>query len=434
MNRLAVALLVLCLPFLLTQGDADAEPNWPHWRGPNENGLVHEGNPPVTWNESTTIKWKAEIPGMGHATPLVWGNRIFVQTAMQTDQKVEAESPARRPPPPYLFRYAVLALDRETGKVLWEKTVREAQPHEGMHPTSSYASTSGTTDGERLYAYFGSQGLYCLDLDGNLKWDRDFGDQRIRASFGEGNSPTLHGNTLLINWDHEDDSFLAALDKRSGEELWRVARDEPTSWTTPCVVDRGGKAQVIVPGTGRTRSYDLSTGKLIWECAGLGTNVVPMPVHANGVVYVTSGHRSPAMQAILLDKAKGDIAGTDAVLWSISENTPYVSSPLLYGDRLYFVSNRNAILSCYNAKTGDILFGPEKLEGMKGVYASFLGVDDRVYISDLGGTTLVIRNSPELEVIASNKIDESISASPVVVGDELYLRGQQHLYCIANTE
>ena len=429
MKRCVLVSLSLCLLPVLALADTDQKSYWPHWRGPNGNGLVDQGDPPVEWDETRNIRWKVKIPGMGHATPLVWGDRIFVQTAVQTEKVVEDADTDTRP-----LQYSVLALDRSSGEVLWERTVREARPHEGMHPTASFASPSGATDGERLYAYFGSQGLYCLDLDGNLKWEKDLGEMRIRNSFGEGSSPTIYGNTLLINWDHEGDSFIVALDKLTGEELWRNERDEVTSWSTPLVVEYKGKHQVIVSASGRTRSYDLASGKLIWECAGLGTNVIPMPVHANGVVYVTSGHRDPAMQAILLDKASGDITGSDAVLWSIDQDTPYVSSPLLYGNRLYFLKNRNAILSCYDAETGEAFYGPQRLEGMKQVYASLVGVKDRVYISGLEGITLVIRNGSEYEVLASNKIDEPIAASPVVVGDELYLRGNGHLYCIAEDE
>ena len=423
--------LGLCLLPALVRAEVNDRSSWPHWRGPNGNGLVDRGDPPVEWSETKNIRWKVKIPGMGHATPIVWGDRIFVQTAVQTDKAVENAGTGGPSTPPFLFQYRVLALDRKNGKVLWEKTVREAHPHEGMHPTSSFASTSGTTDGERLYAYFGSQGLYCFDLDGNPKWEVDLGDTRIRSSWGEGSSPTIYGNTMVINWDHEGESFIVALDKRTGKELWRTARDEATSWSTPLVVKHGDKAQVIVSASRRTRSYDLATGDLIWECGGLGSNVVPTPLYANGVVYVTSGHRNPAMQAILLDKAKGDITGSDAVLWVIDQNTPYVSSPLLYGDRLYFLRNRNAILSCYNARTGEMVYGPQRLEGMKSVYASLVGVRNRVYIAGLEGTTLVIKNGPEYEVVASNAIDEGIAASPVVVGDDLYLRGDQHLYCIA---
>lgn len=426
MKRTCLVLALVCLTMVWE----DAQANWPHWRGPNENGLIKQGNPPLEWGEGKNIRWKAKIPGMGHATPIVWGDRIFVQTAVQTEKIIEGVEADRRSAPPYVYQYKVMALDRNNGKLIWEKTVRETHPHEGMHQTASFASTSGITDGKYLYAFFGSQGLYCLDMDGNVKWEKDFGKMRTRNSFGEGTSPALFGNTMVINWDHEDASFIVALDKMTGKELWRKDRDEVTSWSTPFIVAHKGKHQVIVSASAQTKSYDLETGKVIWECAGLGTNVIPTPVYANGIVYVMSGHRRPALQAIVLDKAKGDITGTDAILWSLSNDTPYVSSPLLYGDRLYFMKDRNGILSCYNAKTGEALYGPLRLEGMRRVYASLVGVNDRVYISDLGGTTLVIKNGDAFEVLASNVLDEGMAASPVVIGDTLYLRGESHLYCI----
>jgi outer membrane protein assembly factor BamB len=426
MRRLSFVLTVVCLA--LVWGDAQA--NWPHWRGPNENGLVDQGNPPIEWNESKNIRWKTKIPGLGHATPIVWEDRIYVQTAVQTEKTVEGSAEEGRSAPLNVYQYKVIALDRIKGNVIWEKVVREINPHEGMHQTASFASTSGITDGEYLYAFFGSQGLYCLDMDGNLKWEKDFGKMTVKNSFGEGTSPTIYGNTMIINWDHEGDSFIVALNKKTGKEIWRNERSEQTSWSTPLVIAHKGKHQVVIGASSKTRSYDFETGKLIWECSGLGSNVIPMPVYADGIVYVMSGHRRPALQAIVLDKAKGDITGSDAILWSLAGDTPYVSSPLLYGDKLYFLKDRNGILSCYDAKTGQVHFGPERLEGMRRVYASLVGVNDRVYISDLGGTTLVIKNGTAFEVLGSNTLDEGMAASPVIIGDALYLRGESHLYCI----
>ena len=429
MKKWLLILISFCL--LPTLAQANDSAYWPNWRGPNANGLVDSGNPPVKWDESTNIRWKVKIPGMGHATPVAWGDRIFVQTAVQTDKTVEVTQKGKKTPPANVYQFKVMALERKTGKVVWEKTVREVNPHEGMHQTASFASSSGVTDGEHLYAFFGSRGLYCFDLDGTLKWDKDFGKQAMAGTFGEGASPTIHGNTLIINLDQQGDSFLITMDKKTGKEIWRKARSERTTWVTPFIIEHKGKTQVIISASKKTRSYDLKTGDVIWECAGLGSNVIPTPVYADGVVYVTSGHRQPAMQAISLDKAQGDITGTDAVLWSIADNTPYVSSPLLYGDNIFVLKNRNAILSCYNAKTGEAFYGPQRLEGMRRAYASLVGVNDRVYISGLGGTTLVIKNSSTYEVLATNSLDEGIAASPVIVDNELYLRGDEHLYCIA---
>lgn len=397
---------------------------WPALRGPNHNGLVHQGSPPIEWSEKENIRWKTAIPGAGHASPVLWGDHLYVQTA------VKVPIDGFFGDPKYQFR--LLAIHRNSGEIAWEKTVREALPFEDSHHgTATFASNTGITDGEHLYAYFGSQGLYCFDFLGNLKWKRDFGDMTTRNSFGEGSSPAIQGTTLVVNWDHEGDSFIVALDTRSGEEIWRRERDEPTSWSTPLIVEFDEKHQVIVSASRKTRSYDLETGDLIWECSGLGTNVILTPLYRDGVVFVASGHRSPAMQAIQLAKAKGDISGSDAVLWTIDQNTPYVSSPLLYGDRLFLTKNRNAILSCYNPSTGEIMYGPERLAGMGPIYSSLVGVDNRIYISDLDGSTLVIKNSSKLEVLATNVLDDGTAASLIIAGDVIFLRGHQHLYCIA---
>ena len=412
--------IILSIAVFLTPVYSE-QAQWPTLRGPNLNGLVNKGNPPVEWSEDKNIRWKTAIPGAGHASPILWGDYLYVQTAVagETDRDPE-------------YQYKLLAIHRDTGKIVWQKILREALPvEETHHRTASFASNTGITDGEHLYAYFGSQGLYCLDFEGNLKWEKDLGDMTTRNSFGEGSSPAIHGDIMVVNWDHERDSFIVALDKRSGKELWRQERNEPSSWSTPLIIEIAGQHQVIVSASNKTRSYDLKTGEIVWQCAGLGTNVIPTPLYQDGIVYVASGHRSPAMQAIRLDKAKDDITGTDAVVWSTEKNTPYVASPLLYDDRLFMTKGRDAILSCYVPSTGEVIYGPQRLEDMGMIYASLVGNKDRIYISDLDGSTLVVNNSASFEPLATNVLDEGTAASLVVAGDVIYLRGHQHLYCIA---
>tara|TARA_Y100001934_G_scaffold182761_2_gene216082 strand:+ start:44 stop:1312 length:1269 start_codon:yes stop_codon:yes gene_type:complete len=417
--------LLILLPIFAFLASAHAQPDqWPALRGPNLNGLVDAGDPPIQWSEDENICWKTAIPGSGHASPILWGDHLYLQTAVEVEEDgLFADA---------VHEYRLLAIHRDSGKITWQRVLRQAPPIEDtQHRTASYASNTGITDGEHLYAYFGSQGLYCLDFDGAVVWEKDFGDMTTRNSFGEGSSPAIRGEVIVVNWDHEGASFIVALDKRTGAELWRRSRDEPTSWSTPLIVDVAGKAQVIVSASNKTRGYDLATGATIWECAGLGTNVIPTPLYRDGVVYVASGHRSPAMQAIRIDGATGDLTGTNAVLWSIAENTPYVASPLLNGDRLYMTKNRNAILSCYDPATGEVRFGPQRLEDMGSIYSPLVGIEDRIYISDLDGSTLVIGHSEQFEPLATNVLDEGTAASLVVAGDVIYLRGHQHLYCIA---
>lgn len=435
----------------------DGERFWGQWRGPTALGLA-KGNPPVEWSEGQNVRWKRDLPGQGLSTPIVWENLVIIQCAVKVDsdkpdsgaeaEEADAEeAPAepsdgdrrgrrgRRGPrgskPDSPYRFSVLALDRKTGQPVWEKMLREEIPHEGHHDDGSLAPASPVTDGEHLFAYFGSRGLYCLTLKGDLVWEKDLGDMQTRNGFGEGSSPALHGETLVVNWDHEGESFIVALDKRTGNEKWRRPRNESTSWATPFIVEDEGKAQVITPGTNRVRSYDLSTGEEVWECGGLGANCIPMPVTEGSFLYVMTGHRDPALLAIRYKGAKGDLTGTDAIVWRTEKGTPYVPSPLVYGNALYFLQKNSEILSCLDPQTGEAHYPQQRLEDLNGVYASPVGANGRVYIVGRNGVTYVLQNGTEFKVLATNKLDDRFSASPAIAGDELYLRGYKHLYCIA---
>ena len=435
-----------------------AESNWPHWRGPLDNGVAPQANPPTTWEEGRNVKWKIKLPGSGTATPIIWNNQIFIQTAIRSSKKPEAAlnrpfssfagavatqdapPPRQRRPgggggmrsekPTESYQFALVCLDRETGRTLWQKIAREEVPHEGHHPDHGFASPSPITDGTSVYAYFGSRGLHCYDLKGNLKWEKDLGRMQTKNGFGEGSSPALHGNTLVVNWDHEGDDFIVAFDKQSGKELWRQPRSEDTSWATPLIVEAKGKVQVVTSATRKIRSYDLATGKLLWECGGMSANVIPTPVASDEFVYPISGFRSYALLALRLDRT-GDLTDSDAIAWKVNKSTPYVPSPLLYGNRLYFFSNNNGILSCFDAKTGKCLMDAERIDGLAGVYASPVGAAERLYLVGRNGVTVVIKNSDKLEVVSTNRLDEKFDSSPAIAGGELFLRGHEYLYCIA---
>lgn len=399
-------------------------------------GVGPYADPPLEWSETKNIRWKLALPGMGHSTPIIWGNRVFVTSAVPYGDFV-APKPSHTPgvhdyeAPTQRYKFMVFAIDRRNGKIIWQRTLREELPHEGGHTTASLASNSPVTDGELLFAFFGSRGLYCLDMDGELLWEEDLGDMQTLHAHGEGSSPALYGDTLIVNWDHEGRSFVVAFDKRTGEQRWKVARDEVSSWSTPLVVVHDGKPQVIISATKRVRGYDLATGGVIWECAGLSSNVVASPVAADGMVYAGSSYDFQAMLAIRLDGAKGDITGTESVVWTLDRLTPYVPSPLLYGQTLYFIRHNQAMLTCLDAKTGQRRAGPFRLGGIRNVFASPVGAADRIYITDRSGTTLVLSHAATPEVLALNRLDDSFSASAALAGSELYLRGQQNLYCIA---
>jgi outer membrane protein assembly factor BamB len=324
----------------------------------------------------------------------------------------------------------VIALDRSTGEIAWQKTARRELPHEGHHPTNTFASASPMTDGESLFVPFGSRGLYCFDLQGNLKWEKDLGAMKTKLSFGEGSSPALAGDLLIINWDHEAGSYITALDKKTGAEVWRTARDDSTSWSTPLIVEFQGRTQAIVPASKKTRSYDVKTGELIWEASGLGANVIPTAVTGHDLVYVSSGYTRPAIQAIKLS-ARGDVSDSADIVWSVRQNGPYVASPVLSGERLYVTKERRGNLSCFNARTGEFLYQDQELPGIRDLYASPVLANGHLYIAGRDGTTVVVKEGANFEVVASNKLNDCIDASPVALGNELFIRGHTYLYCIS---
>lgn len=440
MARYLPALAALAL--LLSNGIiASATDNWPQWRGPDQNGVSDATNLPLTWSAEENIVWKTPLPSFSGGTPIIWGDRIFITTAVLyggalNPQYSDAPGAHDIRPITHRYKFMVIAVSRRDGKILWERIVREGLPYEGVHYTASLASSSPVTDGEHLFAFFGSNGLYCLDLNGKLLWQIDLGDMQILHSHGEGSSPALYRETLIINWDHEGESFIIAFDKRTGKQRWKVERDKGTSWTTPIVVEHpAGAGQVIVSGSKRMRGYDLATGKVIWECGGLSVeNVVSSPVAGDGMVFAGSTYDRKAMLAIRLDGANGDITGTKQVVWRRNRGAPYVPSPLLYGNSLYFLYHIQGILTRVNARTGEDQPGPIRLNGIRTVFASPVGAAGRVYITDRDGTTLVIRHSDTPEVLALNRLDDSFSASAAIVGRELFLRGERNLYCIAEDE
>jgi len=437
-----IAFLPLSVWFLssvVRAGDlpAGALDNWHQWRGPLASGMAPRGDPPIHWDQKTNIKWKTEIPGKGSATPIVWGDQIFLLTALDTGRAAKPEElPKPDPhlekktkPPTTFYQFVVLCIDRHSGAIRWQKTAAEKVPHEGHHPTHSYAAGSATTDGRRVLASFGSFGIYCYDLAGNLQWQRDLGRMQTRFGWGEGSSPVLHGDTVIVNWDQEAGSFIVALDAGTGKTRWKVERDEPTSWATPLVVEHAGQTQIVVNGTKRARGYDFATGKLLWQCGGQTINAIPSPVADAEAVYCMSGYTGSATFAIPLG-ASGDLTDTGKSLWHYGKATPYVPSPLLADDRLYFTQSNNAILTCLDAKTGKVLLDRARLPGLTSLYASPVGAADRMYIADRDGTTLVLKRAPQVEILATNRLDDPIDASPAIVGKQLFVRGAKYLYCI----
>ena len=440
-------LLILTYTSAIVFAQAPQHAHWPQWRGPFFNGMAR-GDAPTNWSDTSNVKWKTDIPGKGHSTPVIWGDRIFHTTAIPTG-KPAAATPApttsdvqgegRRgrgaggdtgPQPEH--RFDVLCLDRKTGKVLWQKTAKVAAPHEGYHRVyGSFASNSPVTDGKNVYAFFGSRGLYAYDFNGKLIWQKDFGVQmKIKLGFGEGAAPLLDGNRLFLVFDHEAGSFMVALDKRTGKELWRVDRDEGTSWSTPLAIEHAGRRQVIVAATKKVRSYDPENGKVIWEVAGLGANAIPVPVYQNGIVYVMSGFRDPRLMAIKLGK-EGDLTGSDSILWTQTRGLAYTTSPVLNDNVLYFVTD-NGLISAYKATTGEALFAQTRLPKAYNFKASPVGANGKLYLATEDGDVVVVKMGERFEVLATNTLtDQVFIAAPVIADGQLFLRGQSILFCIA---
>ena len=434
-----LGLLLLAATTGPLSAEDEARQNWPQWRGPAADGVAPHATPPLRWSENENIAWKTEIPGHGQSSPIVWGDTLFLTTAVgiveapQSRQLPDPEGRGRHPmvsPASKVQQFRLLALKRTDGGVAWSRTLRQELPHDGIHIDGSYATPSPLTDGELVFAHFGSRGLYALTLDGRKVWEIDLGDMTVRRGFGEGSSPAIQGDTLIVTWDHQGESFIVALDRTTGNEKWRTAREEITSWTTPLIVAIGDGYQVVTSATERVRGYDLETGNLLWESPGLTLNAIPSPVAAEGVVFVTSGYRGSVVYAVQLDRARGDLTGGDAIVWSGDRDTPYVPSPLLYDGTLYLIKGNSGILSAIDAKSGERNY-IERLDDVPRVYASPVAGGGRIYIPGRDGGTLVLASGPEFEVLAFNELDDGFDASPALVDSEIYLRGKRWLYRIS---
>lgn len=436
--NIALILSLAVASLTRAQSVEEASHNWHQWRGPEATGVSRTANPPLQWSETKNVQWKVEIDGDGSSTPIVWGNKVFMLTAINTG-KVDPSLPKPEDQPKRVFgitypntsyQFVVLCYDRETGKEVWRQVATERIPHEGHHNDADFAPASPMTDGQRLYCWFGSAGLYCYDLNGKLLWGRDLGKAYMPASLGEGCSPVVHDGKVVIVRDHNRQSTIEVLDAATGDTLWKKNRDEGGAWATPRVLSHSGKTQVITAASNKVRSYDLADGNIIWECGGLTGNCIPCPVVEDDLVYCMSGYQGYSLLALPLS-AKGDISDTDAIAWRKDKGTPYIPSPLLYDGMLYFNQSNQAILTCIDTKSGADIIGRTRLNGISNIYASPVGAGGRVYITGRDGTTLVLKRSPTLEVLAKNKIAERIDASAALAGNQLFLRGTKSLYCIA---
>lgn len=441
---------VLTLAFAISQAvysKATSAPasdgNWPQFRGPGARGLGTSMRLPDRWSATENVAWESDIPGRGWSSPIVWGERVFLTTAIsprpsESPKKglyLGGERPnASRPE----TEWKVLCLDLSTGKVLWEQVVHRATPSQPIHLKNSYASETPVTDGERFYAYIGNAGVFCLDMEGQAVWSKALPAHRMRYGWGTAASPALDQDRLYVLSDNEEDSYLLALDKRTGKELWRIARDEKSNWSTPFVWQNEQRTEIVTAGTGQVRAYDLE-GKLLWWFKGMSSITIAAPYAGQGLLYVSSGFvgdKSRPLYAIR-PVASGDITlapgqtNNAAIAWCQPTAAPYNPTTLAYEGRLYVLHDRGE-LSAFDARTSALLYDRERLPGGRHFTASPWAYNGRVFCLNEDGVTYVVRAGERFELLHTNKLaeDDMYLATPALPGDRLLIRSAARLYCI----
>lgn len=453
----SAAILLACTAAVLAQ-DADSNLVWPSFRGPYGNGTSTSATPPTKWSATENVAWKQKVPGSGSSSPIVSGDRVFLTSAVAAKanakapkqlsdreimKKFDADGDGRlnrtelgaarsfrqsqRKSSAQKQKFLVLCYDRDSGDLIWEKVANEALPNEAPHRDHGYASASPVTDGKHLYVNFGSYGLYCYDFDGNLRWKRnDLGTMTTRGTFGQGSSATIFENVLVLPWDHEGQSYIAAINCDSGKTIWKTPRDEPSSWASPLVVEVDGRKQVLQAGQNYSRGYDFESGEEIWRASGLSQRPICSPVMFGDLGFFGSYRGGAVLQAIPLTK-KGDISS--GVKWANNRQAPDVPSLLLSENRLYFTGGSKGIFSCVNAETGDPFFAPQRLP-LKGVYSSPVSANGFVFVTGRGGKTVVIDDAETFSQVSTNDIGEPVDATLALADEDVFIRGKQHLFCI----
>ncbi len=420
---------------------ASAEPNWPQWRGPDSSGVSLAKELPEEWSATKNIRWKTAIPGRGHSSPIVWDDRVFLTSWHEGPVAEGAKAPKHmlgdkeflHPDSVGADRshtLKVLALDRAGGKILWERTAYEGRVYDDRHRKNTYASPTPVTDGRHVYAYFGSEGLYAYDFNGKLAWKASPGNLGTMG-MGVGASPVLYQDLVLLVCDQEfsgEGSFAAALDKKTGKEVWRTPRRDPVTWATPILIRAGGRAEFVVSANKNVMAYDPATGKELWQSAGVEGNAIPSPVAGHGMVIVSAGYPVKRVYGLQAGGA-GRLGEGSGVAWKYDRGTAYVPSPILYGDYLYLMTD-NGQLTCLDPKTGVVKYEGARVPAPARFFASPVAFDGKIFLTSESGDTFVIKAGPVHEVLRTNPLGENVYASAALAGGEIFLRGEQHLYCI----
>jgi outer membrane protein assembly factor BamB len=442
-HHLALVLFIAVTGLLLLNSSASARANWPQWRGPAGQGISTEKNLPTSWTATKNIKWKTPIEGLGHSSPIVWGKKIFLTTALDGEvipgrtpgvtHKMADGSDFVHPDAIGADRkhtFKVICIDRESGKVLWQRVAYEGPVHDSRHKRASFASSTPATDGKYVFAFFGTEGLYAYDFNGKLLWKQDLGKLGT-ASVGYGVSPILYGNLVIMQCDESGmNSFIAAFDKKSGKQVWRVPRKVDVTWSTPVLVQAGKRTELVASAAEAIISYDPLTGKELWRHKGLESNAVPTPVVSNDLVVLTSGAPNKIALAIKAG-GNGDVTGTSHLVWSYNKGTAYVPSPILYGEYLYLMAG-NGSLTCLEAKTGKMVYEGARVPRAIPFTASPVAFEDKVLITSDEGETFVVKAGPKHEIIGTNSVGEAVFASPAIADGKIFIRGVNNLFAIGN--
>ena len=431
---------------LLTVTTTLAQNNWPQFRGEQSLGVGSNKNLPVSWDTNRNVAWKVTVPGLGWSSPVVWGDKIFVTSAIKDG---EVEPPKKglyfggeRPTPSKdTHHWMVYCFDWKTGGEIWEKQVHEGSPSTSVHLKNTYASETPLTDGDRVYAYFGNLGLFCLAMDGKEVWSQKWGHFKTRYGWGTAASPVLHKDRLFIVNDNEEKSFLVALNKKTGQQLWRIERDEKSNWATPYVWENEKRTELIVPGRNRVRSYDLD-GKLVWELGGMSSIVIPTPFSISGLLYVCSGYVMDKNRPVFAIRPgasgdispKGDETSNPYIVWFEKAASPYNPSPLVYGDYFYVLFD-SGFLNCRDAKTGKQIYDKQRInpDGNTAFTASPWAYDNKIFCLSEDGDTFVFQTGSEYKLIGKNSLGEMCMATPAIARDSLIIRTASKLYRIQNT-
>jgi outer membrane protein assembly factor BamB len=433
--------MVAALVWSATAGVAEPEYTWPQFRGPAGQGVSAEKGLPDDWSATRNVLWKTAIPGRGYSSPVIWGDRIFLTTAIEGElvpgakgvQHIIEGHPYVHPQgvgDDRRHTFKVLAIDARDGRVAWERTAYEGLPYDTRHKKGSFASQTPVTDGKLVYTYFGSEGLlFAYEMDGTLKWKAALGGIAT-VGVGVGTSPVLYKDLLILQCDEDtgDKSYIIALDKRTGKQVWRVPRKVQVSWATPVLVHAGGRDELVTSGTEWIIAYAPATGAELWRAKGLESNAVPSPVVVGDIVVVSAGFPEKLAMAIRAG-GRGDVTGTPRVLWRYTKGTAYVPSPIAYQGYVYLVTDKG-ILTCLDARTGEVKYEGGRVPLPATVMASPVAFDGKILVSTMEGDTFVIRAGPVHEVLRTNTLGEPMAASPAIAQGRIYIRGESHLYAI----